>query len=73
MAGVRFTRSAETDLLELWLIIAEENPVAADESLDVIQAAVSVLSSQPEMGRARPELPTTSYQLPRQTRHLANN
>jgi plasmid stabilization system protein ParE len=56
MNGVRFTRSAETDLLELWLHVAEENLVAADESLDVIQAAVSVLSSQPEMGRARPEL-----------------
>lgn len=56
MAGVRFTRYAETDLLELWLNIAEENPVAADESLDVIQASVSILRSQPEMGRARPEL-----------------
>jgi toxin ParE1/3/4 len=56
MSGVSFTRSAETDLLELWLHIAEENPLAADESLDVIQAAVSVLSCQPEMGRARPEL-----------------
>ena len=56
MIGVRFTRSAETDLLELWLHVAEENLVAADESLDVIQAAVSVLSNQPEMGRARPEL-----------------
>lgn len=54
MTGIRFTRSAETDLLELWLNIAEENLVAADESLEIIQAAVSVLSSQPEMGRARP-------------------
>jgi plasmid stabilization system protein ParE len=41
MIGVRFTRSAETDMLELWLYVAEENLVAADESLDVIQAAVS--------------------------------
>jgi plasmid stabilization system protein ParE len=31
MTGVRFTRSAETDLLELWLNIAEENLVAADD------------------------------------------
>ncbi|MFA6064167.1 MAG: type II toxin-antitoxin system RelE/ParE family toxin [Gallionella sp.] len=45
MTVVRFTRSAETDLLELWLNIAEENLVAADASLDLIQAAVSVLSS----------------------------
>jgi len=56
MAGVRFTRSAETDLLELWLNIAKENLVAADESLDVIQAAVSAINND-RLGRlsaARP-------------------
>jgi len=31
MLRIRFTNSAETDLLEMWLNIAEENPVAADE------------------------------------------
>jgi toxin ParE1/3/4 len=53
---IRFASSAEADLLELWLTIAEENLVAADESLDTIQSTVSLLGSQPEMGRARPEL-----------------
>ena len=53
MPSIRFTNSAETDLLELWLTIAEENLVAADESLDSIHATVSVLGGQPEMGRAR--------------------
>uniref|UniRef100_E6QW00 Plasmid stabilization system protein n=1 Tax=mine drainage metagenome TaxID=410659 RepID=E6QW00_9ZZZZ len=56
MPRIRFTNSAEADLLELWLNIAEENLVAADESLDLIQATVSLLGTQPEMGRARPEL-----------------
>lgn len=70
MTGVRFTRSAETDLLELWLNIAEENPVAADESLDTIQAAVSVLSKQPEMGRARPELADGLRSFPTHTPHI---
>ena len=56
MLRIRFTNSAETDLLEMWLNIAEENPVAADESLDSIKATVSLLGTQPEMGRARPEL-----------------
>lgn len=70
MTGVRFTRSAETDLLELWLNIAEENLVAADESLDVIQAAVSVLSSQPEMGRARPELADGLRSFPTRTPYI---
>jgi toxin ParE1/3/4 len=56
MPGIRFTHAAETDLLELWVTIAEENMVAADESLDSIQSTVELLATQPEMGRARPEL-----------------
>lgn len=56
MLRVRLTHSVEADLLELWLYIAEENLVAADESLDSIQTTVSLLATQPEMGRARPEL-----------------
>lgn len=56
MTGVRFARSAETDLLELCLRIAEENLVAADESLNAIQAAVSIFRGQPGMGRACPDL-----------------
>ncbi|MBI4808069.1 MAG: hypothetical protein HY799_03865 [Nitrosomonadales bacterium] len=39
MPRIRFTQSAETDLLELWVTIAEENLTAADEVLDVIQAS----------------------------------
>jgi plasmid stabilization system protein ParE len=72
MSGVSFTRSAETDLLELWLHIAEENLVAADESLDVIQAAVSILSSQPEMGRARPELADGLHSFPTRTPYIGS-
>ena len=33
MPHIRFTNSAEADLLELWLNIAEDNLAAADESL----------------------------------------
>ena len=56
MARVLYTRSAETDLLEAWLFIAEEDPVAADRVLDAIDVEASTLSLQPMMGRARPEL-----------------
>ena len=56
MARVLYTRSAETDLLEAWLFIAEEDPVAADRVLDAIDVEASTLSLQPLMGRARPEL-----------------
>lgn len=38
MASLRFTRSAENDLLEAWLYVAEENPVAADRLIDRIEA-----------------------------------
>jgi plasmid stabilization system protein ParE len=56
MARVLYTRSAETDLLEAWLFIAEEDPVAADRVLDAIDVEANTLSSQPLMRRARPEL-----------------
>jgi toxin ParE1/3/4 len=56
MARVEFTRNAETDLLEAWLFIAEENQSAADRVLDTIEHEANILLTQPQMGRARPEL-----------------
>ncbi|MBX9903506.1 MAG: type II toxin-antitoxin system RelE/ParE family toxin [Burkholderiales bacterium] len=56
MAGVVFTQSAQTDLLEAWLFIAEENQTAADRTLDAIELQAQALSTQPLIGRARPEL-----------------
>lgn len=70
MLRIRFTNSAETDLQELWLTIAEENLVAADESLDLIQATVSLLGAQPEMGRARPELADGLRSFPTRTPYI---
>lgn len=70
MLRIRFTQSAETDLLELWLSIAEENLVAADESLDTIQATVSLLGTQPEMGRVRPELADGLRSFPTRTPYI---
>ena len=70
MSRIRFTSSAEADLLELWLNIAEENPVAADESLDSIQATASLLGTQPEMGRARPELADGLRSFPTRTPYI---
>jgi plasmid stabilization system protein ParE len=70
MPRIRFTTSAEADLLELWLTIAEENLVAADESLDSIQATASLLATQPEMGRARPELADELRSFPTRTPYI---
>lgn len=70
MPRIRFTSSAETDLLELWLTIAEENLVAADESLDLIQSTVTLLGTQLEMGRARPELADGLRSFPTRTPYI---
>jgi toxin ParE1/3/4 len=56
MQKVRLTQSAQTDLLEAWLYIAEENPQAADRLLDTIDREANTLALQPRMGRSRPEL-----------------
>jgi len=56
MARVTLAQSAQTDLLEAWLYIAEENQQAADRMLDAIEKEAHTLSLQPLMGRARPEL-----------------
>jgi len=70
MPRIRFTNSAEADLLELWINIAEENLIAADESLDLIQTTVSLLGTQPEMGRARPELADGLRSFPTRTPYI---
>jgi plasmid stabilization system protein ParE len=70
MSRIRFTNSAETDLLELWLSVAEENLVAADESLDAIEATALLLGTQPEMGRARPELADKLRSFPTRTPYI---
>jgi toxin ParE1/3/4 len=56
MGMVQFARSAQADLLEAWLFIAEENPSGADHVLDAIEHEANILVTQPFMGRARPEL-----------------
>jgi len=37
MASLRFTSSAENDLLEAWRYVAEDNIAAADHMLDQIE------------------------------------
>jgi toxin ParE1/3/4 len=70
MPRIRFTASAEADLLELWLTIAEENLPAADESLDSIQSTVAQLGRQLEMGKARPELADGMRSIPTRTPYI---
>ena len=56
MSTVLFAQSAQTDLLEVWLFIAEENLNAADHVLDTIEQEANILATQSLMGRARPDL-----------------
>jgi hypothetical protein len=54
MPRLLFTQSAQSDLLEAWLFIAEDNPAAADGVLAAIEDEAKALLAQPSMGRARP-------------------
>jgi toxin ParE1/3/4 len=47
---------AALDILDIWDYIAEDDMTAADRWVDDIDAAFSLLATQPMMGRARPEL-----------------
>lgn len=56
MAKVVYSASAENDLLEAWLYVAEDSVTAADRMLDQIEAETIRLLDYPQMGRERPEL-----------------
>jgi plasmid stabilization system protein ParE len=67
VSQVRYSASAENDLLEAWLFVAEDSIVAADQLLDQIQADSRTLLLQPKMGRARDELAVGLHSWPTST------
>lgn len=56
MVNVRITPRAETDLEEIWLTIALDNPSAADKLLRRIATKLERLAEFPDMGSSRPEI-----------------
>jgi len=70
MPRLLFTQSAQSDLLEAWLFIAEDNPTAADGILVAIEKEAKALLAQPLMGRARPELAEGVRSWPTSTRYI---
>jgi toxin ParE1/3/4 len=56
MNQYRVSVEARSDLDEIWLFIAHENPDAADKYIRAIVSRFPTLASMPLMGRARPEL-----------------
>lgn len=54
--GIEIVQSARTDLLEVWVYVAEHDYDAADKLVDSILQTVRLLSHQPDMGRDRSSL-----------------
>lgn len=70
MRRIRHSASAESDLLEAWLYIAEDSVAAADQLLDKIETETRTLLMQPEMGRKRDELAVGLRSWPTSTPYL---
>jgi toxin ParE1/3/4 len=56
MNQYRVSAEARSDLDEIWLYIANDNPDAADKYIRAIVSRFPMLASMPHMGRERPEL-----------------
>ena len=50
------TTQAEADLIDIWMYVAQDNPVAADTLLDEIEGKCSLLAHNPYLGPARPDI-----------------
>jgi len=56
MPKIQRTGLAESDLIDIWLYISQDNPDAADRLLDDIEATCLLLAKHPQLGVARPEI-----------------
>ena len=56
MPQVRKRPLAYADLADIWSTIADDSELQADAFLDLIEGKLALLTTQPEMGRERPEL-----------------
>lgn len=56
MLELEISLEAESDLLDTWLYIAEDQPINAYRYLDKLQEKAQKLAEFPELGRDRPEL-----------------
>ncbi|HWK60338.1 MAG TPA: type II toxin-antitoxin system RelE/ParE family toxin [Eoetvoesiella sp.] len=68
---IQRTASANNDLLEAWLYVAEDSLDAADRLLDRIEADTRSLLEHPRMGRARDELAAGLRNWPTSTPYIA--
>jgi plasmid stabilization system protein ParE len=56
MSRIRITPLAEQDLVEIWYFIAQDDPVAADRLLDLLEEQYELLADNPHMGPAQPDM-----------------
>ena len=56
MGRVTLSHHAATDLDDIWLHVALDNPAAADRPIDRIAERCNVLGEHPELGPSRPEI-----------------
>ena len=70
MAKVFYSASAENDLLEAWLYVAEASVSSADRMIDQIEADAVRLLDQPLMGRERSELASGMRSWPTSTPYI---
>jgi len=64
MGRILLTRQAEEDLLEIWSYVADDNPAAANDLLDDIDATCAKLPGAPHSGRLREELAPNIRSMP---------
>jgi toxin ParE1/3/4 len=56
MLDLIISSKAEADLIDIWLYIAEDQPINADRFLDKLNEAARSLAETPGMGVSRPSL-----------------
>lgn len=56
MSVIQRTAQAEEDLIEIWIYIAQDSPLAADRVLNDIEERFEGLADNPLMGRLRPDI-----------------
>lgn len=64
MNSFRLSPAARSDLDEIWLYIARDNPAAADKLIQILVSKFPMLASMPNMGRTREELSPRLRSLP---------
>ena len=56
MKGYELSPEATDDLQEIWVYIANDNPIAADKLEDDIYSACELLAKNPRLGHRRSDL-----------------